>query len=147
MKKGNTWFFVTLGLWLVCLILLVTGSPLLTQPLPGNDAFPWGTIITWIGMFCLPLSIYWGVEPLRSPQRKPYHLLAYALKILIILGLFWAPLSYLLAGNWSFSFSEKETFQGGQSAIQWFWRMSYGIGIGSVAILFTHWMLRLFRKG
>ena len=66
--------------------------------------------------------------------------------LIIVLGILWVPISYLLAGNFSFTFSEKETFQGGQAAMRWFWRLSYGIGIGALLTLIVFWISLLFKK-
>ena len=80
------------------------------------------------------------------PSRKLNRILSGLLKIIIVLGILWVPISYLLAGNLSFSFSEKQIFQGGQDAMRWFWRLSYGIGIGAILIIFTYWISLLFKK-
>lgn len=133
-------------LTLITIILLVTGSSLLTMALDSDKSIPFGTLITWTGMISLPLTIYWGVNELRKPTRKLNRVLSGVLKIIIILGILWAPISYLLAGNLSFSFTEKETFQGGQVAMQWFWRLSYGIGIGAILTLITYWISLLLKK-
>lgn len=98
-------------------------------------------------MIALPLTVFLGVGALRKPATKFDGFLSVLLKVVIVLGLLWAPLSYLLAGNLSFSFTERETFQGGQAAMRWFWRLSYGIGIGSVLIILTYWVSLLFRRG
>lgn len=146
MKKRNIWFTCTLALTVLTILLLVTGSPLLTLSLNSANSIPLGTFITWIGMICLPLSIYWGIQELRQPTRKASMILSNTLKCIIILGILWVPISYFLAGNLSFSFTEKETFQGGQFAMKWFWRLSYGIGIGSLMVLLTYWISLLFTK-
>ena len=128
------------------IILLVTGSSLLTKALNSDETIPFGTLITWTGMISLPLTIYWGIKELRKPLSKLNSILSGFLKIIIILGILWVPISYLLAGNLSFSFSEKETFQGGQDAMRWFWRLSYGIGIGAILIISTYWISLLFKN-
>ena len=97
-------------------------------------------------MISLPLTIYWGTKDLRKPSGKLNRFLSGLLKIIIILGILWVPISYFLAGNLSFTFSEKETFQGGQEAMKWFWRLSYGIGIGAVLTITTYWISLLFIK-
>jgi len=126
--------------------LLVTGSSLLMIALDDDHSIPLGTFITWAGMIALPLSIYWGIKELRKPSSKLNRFLSGLLKIIIILGILWVPISYLLAGNLSFSFSEKVTFHGGQDAMRWFWRLSYGIGIGSILTLIAYWISLLFKK-
>lgn len=146
MNRRKTYFYSALILTLTTIILLVTGSSLLTMALDNDKLIPFGTLITWTGMISLPLTIYWGVKELRKPTRKLNKILSGVLKIIIILGILWAPISYLLAGNPSFSFSEKESFQGGQLAMQWFWRLSYGIGIGAILTLIIYWISLLFKK-
>lgn len=131
---------------LAALALLVSGSSVLTMALDKEKTIPLGTFVTWAGMISLPLTIYWGVKELRHPSTRATIVLAGFLRGIIVLGLLWVPISYLLAGNLSFSFSEKESFQGGQEAMRWFWRLSYGIAIGSMATLFTYWIWLLFKK-
>jgi hypothetical protein len=133
-------------LTLSVIILLVTGSPLLTIAFDSDSKIPSGTLITWIGMISLPLTIYWGIEELRKSSSKLNRFLSGFLKFIIVLGILWVPISYLLAGNLSFSFSEKETFQGGQYAMRWFWRLSYGIGIGSILTLVIYWIASFIKK-
>ena len=146
MNRRKIYFYSALILTLSVILLLATGSSLLTTSLDNDDSIPLGTLITWTGMISLPLSIYWGLKELRKPSGKLNRILSVLLKIIIVLGILWVPISYLLAGNLSFSFSEKETFQGGQDAMRWFWRLSYGIGIGAILILFTYWISLIFKK-
>jgi len=124
--------------FLIALYLLATGSPLLTATLNETNGIPLGTFITWIGLLSLPTSIFLGVKQLRMPNSRFYQFLAIILKISILLAILWVPVSYLLAGNLSFSFSEKETFRGGQLAMIWFWRYAYGIVILPLGILIAH---------
>ena len=146
MNRRKTYFYFTLILTLGVIILLVNGSSILTLPLSNKKSIPLGTIITWVGMISLPLTVYWGVKELRKPSSKLNRILSGILKTVIILGILWVPISYLLAGNLSFSFSEKESFQGGQAAMKWFWRLSYGIGIGAIMTLIIYWVSLLFNK-
>src|SRR6056297_3392645 len=133
MNRRKTYFYTSLILTLSVITLLVTGSNLLIIPLDNSKSIPFGTFITWTGMVSLPLTIYWGIKELRKPLSKLNRIL-------------WVPISYLLAGNLSFTFSEKETFQGGQIAMRWFWRLSYGIGIGAILTLIIYWISLLFKK-
>ena len=146
MNKRKIYFYCALILTLSVIILLITGSSILTIALDGDRTIPFGTMITWTGMISLPLTIYWGIKELRKPSSKLNGILSGFLKIILVLGILWVPLSYLLAGNLSFSFSEKETFQGGQDAMKWFWRLSYGIGIGAILTLIIYWISLLFKK-
>ena len=146
MNRRKIWFFSSLNVTFFTIISLVTGSPLLMIALDDSNSIPLGTFITWAGMIALPLSVYWGIKELRKPSKKLNRILAGFIKIIIILGILWVPISYLLAGNLSFSFSEKETFQGGQNAMKWFWRLSYGIGIGSILTIIIYWISLIFKK-
>ena len=123
--------------------LLITGSPILTISLAENANIPLGTFITWAGMISLPLTVYWGIHPLRHPKSTWHIALSIGLKVILALGILWVPIAYGLAGNISFTFSESETFQGSQLAMQWFWYLSYGIGIGALLVLVLHWVSRL----
>lgn len=146
MNRRIIYFYCALILTLSVLLLLVTGSSLLNVALDDEKSIPLGTLITWIGMISLPLTVYWGIKELRKPSNQQNRVLSGFLKIIIVLGFLWVPLSYLLAGNLSFSFSEKESFQGGQVAMKWFWYLSYGIGIGAILTLLIYWISLLFKK-
>ena len=146
MNRRKIYFFSALILTLGSIALLVTGSSLLLLSLGGDTFIPLGTLTTWIGMIALPLTVYWGIKEMRSPSKKLNKVFSGLLKLIIVLGILWAPISYVFAGNFSFSFSVKETFQGGQEAMQWFWRLSYGIAIGAIVVVFMYWVSLLFQK-
>lgn len=114
--------------------------------LDKDGSIPSGTFITWIGMISLPVTVYWGVKEMRAPTNKLNKWLSGFLKLIIVLGMLWVPISYLLAGNLAFTFSEKETFQGGQSAMRWFWRLSFGMPAGTLLSLIVSGISTLFYK-
>lgn len=126
--------------------LLFTGSPVLGRSMSASSNIPWGTWITWLGMIALPFSIYWSSKGLRKPGTRLQILLSSSLKVIIILALFWVPISYILAGNIAFNFSAGEGFQGGESAMKWFWRYSYGIPIATIVVLLLYWITRFIKK-
>ena len=146
MIKRKIYFYSALIVTLSVFMLLVTGASVLTMALDADNSIPFGTFITWAGMISLPLTVYWGVEALKKPTTKLNKILSRFLNGCILLGILWVPISYLLAGNLSFSFSEKETFQGGQDAMKWFWRLSYGIGIGAILALIAYWISLISKK-
>ncbi|MEM6685375.1 MAG: hypothetical protein AAF617_06215 [Bacteroidota bacterium] len=145
LNRRKTYFFIALSLTVSVALLLVTGSFLLTLSL-GSASIPLGTFITWIGMISFPLTIYFGIKELQTPSNTYNKILSKLLKTIILLGILWVPISYLLAGNLSFTFSETQTFQGGQVAMKWFWYLSYSIGIGAICTLFAYWISLLFKK-
>lgn len=146
MNKRKIYFYTSLGVTLGVLVLLVSGSSILAIAWEGYESVPLGTPITWLGMISFPLTIYWGVKDLRKPTRILNKVLSGILTFIIVLGLLWVPISYLLAGNLSFSFSEKETFQGGQIAMKWFWALSYAIPIGTILTITIYWVSLVVRK-
>lgn len=105
-----------------------------------------GTPITWLGIISLPLSIYFGVSKIHSPKQPFITNLSRILKGIIILAILWVPICFLLSGNFSNSFSEKEVFQGGQLAMKWFWRFTYGIVISPLLIICIHWTYSIYSR-
>lgn len=149
MNKRKLFFWLSLLVFLGSLYLLITGSTLLNYALDDNDSFPLGTLITWAGMISLPLCILLGVKKLRKPSTGFYRFLSLMLKLSLLLGILWAPVCYLLAGNWNYSFSEKEAFQGGQTAMRIFWRYSAAIPILALLSWFIHrmtYLINYFRE-
>ncbi|MBO0331099.1 hypothetical protein [[Muricauda] lutisoli] len=142
MTKPKFYFFASLTIFITVAILLITGSFVLTEPLYNGSTIPMGTPLTWLGIMSLPLAVYFGVERYRNPT-KIYKFLPQLLKFSLAAAVLWVPISYLLAGNLSFSFSEKEMFQGGQLAMKWFWGYSYGVVILPLFLLIVHWVLKV----
>lgn len=146
MNKSKVYFFSGIILTVGVIALLVSGDSLLLISLNSAGTLPLGTIITWAGMISLPLTIYWGVGEFRTPTTGLTRVLSGLLKGGMLAGLLWVPIAYLLAGNLSFSFSQKETFQGGQDAMRWFWVLSYGIAIIAISTICTYWIYLFFKR-
>ena len=146
MNNRKIWFYGSLITMLIILLLLVTGSDILTISMNDKNTLPLGTLITWVGIISLPVSIYWGSQEFRKPTNLFYKCLSVILLIFFVLAILWVPICYWLAGNFSFTFTEKETFRGGQLAMKWFWRFSYAIPIGLLALLVTFWMSLLIQR-
>lgn len=146
MNRRKFFFFTALIIAITSLLLLATGSPLLIYGLDNNNTFPLGTLITWAGMASLPLAVYWSNQNLRKPESLYYKVLAAALKFIIIPGILWMSICFLLAGNFSFSFSEKPSFQRWQTAMKLFWVLSFSIPVASLVILIANWVGSFFSK-
>lgn len=146
MNSSKIKFYCGLTVVVVVLGLLVTGSPVLTIALDSKNSIPLGTFITNAGIIALPLTMYFGVKEFRQPTKSVYKYLSILLKVAIVVAILWIPICYALAGNISFTFSEKETFQGGQLAMKWFWYISYGVVIIPLFILLIHWLLLFLNK-
>jgi len=139
-------FFISLSIILVVAYLLITGSSVLVYPILRNSNLPAGTFITWMGIIALPLSILYGIKKLRQPASQTERYFSLALKMLLLLAILWVAVSYLLAGNLSFSFGNKAGFQGGQTAMKIFWYFTYGIVGLPIVLLIFYGISKLFRK-
>ena len=146
MTKPSLYFFACLLIFILVLSLLITGSSILTVPLYEGSSIPMGTPITWMGLIALPLTIYFGVGEFRDPKKR-HKLFNQLLTFFVGLAVLWVPISYLLAGNLSFSFSGTATgFQGGQLAMKLFWGYTYGIAILPLILFIIHCILILVKK-
>jgi hypothetical protein len=143
MPKSQPYFFACLAIIIIVITLLISGSSILTVPIYEGSSIPMGTPITWMGLIALPLTIYFGVKKFRD-HNTTYKLLNQLLKFSVGLAVLWVPISYLLSGNLSFSFSVTVTgFQGGQLAMKLFWGYTYGIAILPMILLIIHWFMKL----
>jgi hypothetical protein len=88
----------------------------------------------------LPLSIYSGVKKIYTPTNKMEKYISVTLKVFMVLSFLWVPVCYLLAGNLSFNFSDKSTFQGGQWAMKIFWIFSYTLVAGPLILWVIFWI-------
>jgi hypothetical protein len=122
--------------------LLITGSSILTFSLSESAFVPLGTFITWLGMISLPVTILHG---LAKTSEKPFVFFTIAIKALIALAILWLPICFLLAGNISFSFGKKESFQGGQLAMQFFWLFNYFVVMAPIALLLAYIFVKYVR--
>ncbi|MCX2718131.1 hypothetical protein [Lentiprolixibacter aurantiacus] len=146
MKRTSYWFIGALIVFCLACYFLVTGSSVLLLSLSESNNIPLGTIITWLGIISIPLLFYFGVRRLRDPITKTERVFSILLKLSICLALLWVPISYLLAGNLSFSFSEKATFQGGQLAMKAFWFNAYFTAAAPVVLGIMFGLISLFQK-
>ena len=146
MSSSKILFIISLLIFLFSAFLLMTGSSVLLIELNKDPYIPLGTITTWLGIIAIPSSIYWGINNLRAPKRRIHKFLSFLLKLAILLAILWVPISFGLAGNWSFTFSSTPSFQGGQLAMKIFWTLSYGIPLLAISVLLIHLCLSLIKS-
>lgn len=146
MKRRRILFYSLVIVIIVTTALLISGSPLLVKPLVSDPYIPLGTPITWLGIISLPLSFYLCIEKLRNPIDPITKYLSVILKFFLVLAVLWTPICYMLSGNFSNSFTEKAEFQGGQTAMKWFWRYTYSMVLGPLLILIVFWIFSLLGK-
>ncbi|MAD96378.1 MAG: hypothetical protein CMB99_03530 [Flavobacteriaceae bacterium] len=146
MKRGFL-FFIYLSITLIILFLFATGSSLLTLSLNEAKTVPLGTFLTWFGIMALPRTIYWGSRSLRDPEDQWSRVLSKILNVLLCLTVLWLPIAYLLSGNMATNFTgNTETFQGGPTAMNIYWYLTYGLPIASILILLAYWIGMLVKK-
>ena len=146
MEKRKIALLVSLIIFGFSLYLLVTGSSILLLSLSDSSYIPLGTFTTWFGMIALPLLFYFSIRGFREPQTTIEKVFALLLKILIILAVLWMPISYLLAGNLSNTFTEKAEFQGGQLAMKIFWYFSYSVVAAPLILILFYGIFTMIRR-
>lgn len=139
-------FLTSLVIVIIVSITLITGASVLTRSTFGDAHIPAGTWITWAGIIALPVAILTGNKSLSSPKSRIEKSFSQILKALILTGVLWVPICYLLAGNMSFSFSEKPHFQGGQTAMKIFWYFNYAMVGLPLVVLLLHVIRSFFMK-
>lgn len=119
--KAKTLIYVSSVILVFCLFLLITGSPILGTPLVNKTTFPSGTLISWIGIIALTITIYLVFILLRRSTSSNYMILSYALRSIVIFAALWGLIGFLLAGNWAFIFQNHDEFTGSIEASRLFW--------------------------
>ena len=114
-------------------ILLLEGSPFLTEPVIEGMSLPFGTFIAWVGISMFPFSILIGIRLIRKPTSGVYRFYKRAFFVLTMLGVAWGGITYLLAGNLNYTFSNAETFEGSARAFNIF--LIYTFFIISITLL------------
>ncbi len=136
-----------LGAYLFVLVvaayLLITASPLLTLSLDAAGTLPLGTFITWFGLIAFPSFLLFVTGELFAPTTKWARVFSKILKGIIFLAFAWGPFCALLAGNWSYTFAEKSTFQGGQIAMTIFWYFNYFLVLAPVFVTLVYKIIAL----
>ncbi len=127
-------------MFVAALGLLVSGSPALTVSVV--EGLPLGTPLTWAGLVSLPLMALSGVPALRRPSDRRARIYAAIFKACLALAALWGIVSFLLAGNWSYSFTSSATgFRGSTRAAPYFFDLTYataGLPIFAAAIFGLH---------
>lgn len=115
------------------LVLLLSGSHLLAQPVFEGSPLPVGSLAAWMSLSMFPLSIILGIRYIRKPISRVYRFYRQAFVLNVLLGILWGPVCFLLAGNWAFAFSDQGIFRGSDTAFRVF--VSYTALLGGVSLL------------
>ncbi len=114
-------------------ILLLEGLPILMEPVIEGIGLPFGTLIAWVGISMFPCSILIGVRLIRKPTTQVYSFYKRVFFVFTLLGVAWGGISYLLAGNWTYTFSNDEGFRGSERAFNIF--LIYTFFVISITLL------------
>lgn len=131
-----------------CAVLLASSSHWLLVPIDREGSMPLGTLVTWLGLIVWPTLVYMvffkrmrGITSLKLVYKTFF-------PALIIIAVLWGPVSYLLAGNWAFNFTNaQDTYQGSSAASALFWKFSYTVAAMPLLMLivyFVHMRLAAF---
>lgn len=126
--------------------LLISGHPILEKPIFSNFEFPWGNYITWVGFIAFPFGVLVSFSFLRKPTSATTRLLKNLLRMNIVLGLLWVPISYLLSGNLKNSFKDSGNFQGSHLASEIFWLYCELLVALPLLIYICSWILQLLGR-
>lgn len=96
-------------------LLLISGSSLNTMPLVMDPYIPFGNVMTWFGLICLPLSLLLYLALYANLGRILEVLYGLVLRLAILAGFAWPFVGKYLSGNWANSFVDKPE----ESALFW----------------------------
>ncbi len=113
-------------IFVFCTYLISSGSSIMTTYISSKIIIPYGTLITWIGLISFPVTGYTAINQIYTPSTKVEKILNITFKIAISLAIFWGYISYLLSGNWSYTFNSTEgVFEGSNKAFYYFITYTY----------------------
>lgn len=132
MANKKTVYYICLLIVIATAYLLLTGSELLLAALLKEPYIPFGSLLSWLALVAIGgiLKMSSNIFPQIQWSGKWFHRISL---ILFIGAILWAPICAILAGNFSFSFSGKNSLQGGQFAMKTFW--IYSISLASISTL------------
>lgn len=141
--RRKTLFLISAFLLIISLYLLTSSSPILVKPVYEGSNFLVGTLVAWLAIIALPISIYYGLKKMSAPGSRISRLFSTLLKWIILLSCLWAPIGYLFSGNWAFTFERQEDFPGGAVASQYFWIFTSLVVLLPIIFLVTYLLYRL----
>jgi len=108
---------LALGVFACSAWLLATASPLLLVELAPAPGLPLGTLVAWAGIVSLPVASFLGFQRHLGRESRLSRVSRYSMFCLLLLSAAWGFVSYGLAGNWAFNFSNQSgSFRGSVAA-------------------------------
>ena len=109
MQSRNLKYFFLASILIQMFVItsLAIGSPILTQPVWSGGSFPWGNLMTAVLFVLFPVN-FLLMRSTRKIHPIPMKVFRICILASIVLGILWVPITYLLSGNWSASFSGED---------------------------------------
>lgn len=139
-KRIKYFFLASVLIQMFVITSLATGSPILTMPVINEGGLPWGNVMTAVMFILFPLN-FLIIRSTRKVHPIPLKIFRICVIASLVLGILWIPVTYLLSGNWSASFSEEN------AASEFWWAYTYATPIlpfaGYFLMRFTSVFFRL----
>jgi len=146
MNAPKLLYYLSLTTAGVVAFLLISGAAILTKAVPFSESIPMGTPISYSGIVALSMALWLSVQNRKrhfDALGRYFHIVAV---MSLMLAILWLPVSWLLAGNLSFTFTEKAEFQGGQQAMRLFWIYSGLVVMLPLAVTLLYYIIMLAQK-
>lgn len=137
-------FFSTLG-FIGATIPMIMGAKILLYPLVKEPYFPFGNLLTAIGLIGFSGMFYFGIYSLYFPLSKREKIFSKLIKIAVALSILWIPVGYLLSGNLSNSFNGTDLI-GSVPKSTLFWIYTYGIIVFPIVVVCSFYISKLFKN-
>lgn len=134
----KTLFIIALSIFIATFYLVFSGAEILNKPFINAINFPFGTIISWLGIVAFPFTLYVGLSAIYYAETqfsKNYQII---LKIIILMAIFWGLIGYYLADNWAYNFSTKKVFRGSENAADFFWLYTFIVLVLPIVFLVVY---------
>lgn len=144
--KAKAKIYIPIVILVSSLFLVVTGSPILNKPLIKDSALPLGTLISWIGIIALTLTIFYIFNKIHSSGSTNHKILRYVFKGIISLASVWGFIGFLFANNWAFTFQNHDKFRGSIDASRFFWIYTATIVLFPILLIISLLLISMARK-
>ncbi|HEY9118010.1 MAG TPA: hypothetical protein VIN11_09315 [Roseivirga sp.] len=106
-RRVKYFFLASILIQMFVVTSLATASPLLTIPVIKGGSFPWGNLLTAVLFVLFPIN-FLLMRSTRKIHPIPMKVFRACILTSVVFGILWLPITYLLSGNWSASFSGQD---------------------------------------
>lgn len=138
--------FISSLVLIICLYLIVTGSPVLTLPVIKGTSFPAGTVISWLGLLALSGTIFFIFSKIFDSNNPGGRIFRFIFQCFIVLSALWGFIGFFLAGNWAFTFHNHDEFRGSIEASKVFMYFTASLVLFPLILIITAELVSLSLK-